>query len=67
LISNTVFPALVWPYWALPYVFLAWTAIGVAWYLVIKGTRPEVPRTAAMWTESEMAATVGAPASFVDA
>jgi hypothetical protein len=36
---NDIFVALSWPLWALPYVFLAWTAIGIAWYQVIRRTR----------------------------
>jgi hypothetical protein len=36
LIPNDVFAALSWPLWALPYVFLAWTAVGIAWYQVIR-------------------------------
>src|SRR5258708_40314787 len=43
-IPNDLFPALTWPYWALPYIFLGWTAIGVAWYFI---GRPRSPSGAA--------------------
>jgi hypothetical protein len=42
LIHNTTFAALTWPSWALPYVFFAWTAIGVAWYWAVRLRLPEV-------------------------
>lgn len=51
-IPNNVFPPLSGSYAALPYVFLAWTAVGLAWYLVIKVTRPEVVRSAATWGDA---------------
>ena len=40
LIPNDIFAALTWPLWILPYLFLAWAAIGLVWYFVIKRARP---------------------------
>ncbi len=51
-IPNDIFPALAGSYAALPYVFIVWTAIGVAWYLFIKFTRPEVVRAAGTWGDT---------------
>jgi len=51
-IPNDIFPALAWPYNALPYVFLGWTALGLIWYLIIKFTRPEVVRAAGTWGDA---------------
>jgi amino acid transporter len=63
LIPNDVFAALTWPLWILPYVFLAWTAIGLAWYFTVRRNRPEVIASAGRWgahDESEVPApTVG--------
>ena len=50
-ISNDIFPGLTWPLIALPYEFLIWTAIGLAWYFVIKLRRPEVVANAGSWGE----------------
>jgi amino acid transporter len=49
LIPNGIFPALTWPWWALPYVFIGWTALGLAWYLVVKLRDPAVVASAAEW------------------
>jgi amino acid transporter len=35
-VPNDIFPALSWPYWVLPYVFLGWTALGLGWYLITR-------------------------------
>jgi hypothetical protein len=51
-IPNDIFPALTGSYAALPYVFIVWTAVGVAWYLFIKFTRPEVVRAAGTWGDT---------------
>jgi hypothetical protein len=51
-IPNDIFPALSGSFAALPYVFLAWTSIGLIWYFVIKVTRPEVIRSAATWGDA---------------
>src|ERR1700733_14567366 len=51
-IPKDIFPALAWPYNALPYVFLGWTALGLIWYLIIKFTRPEVVRAAGTWGDA---------------
>ncbi|MBO0801606.1 MAG: APC family permease [Nocardiopsaceae bacterium] len=51
-IPNGVFPALAWPYSALPYVFIAWTAVGAAWYLAVRLRKPEVVAGAASWGEA---------------
>jgi amino acid transporter len=63
LIPNGVFAALTWPSWALPYVFLAWTAVGLVWYQVVRRTRPRVIAAAGSWGEQmpadEVAASVG--------
>jgi amino acid transporter len=48
-ISNDIFPALTWPYWALPYVFLAWAALGLAWYGVVRLRNPQVVVNAGEW------------------
>jgi hypothetical protein len=49
LIPNGVFAALTWPSWVLPYVFLGWTAFGVAWYWVMRLSRPQVVAEAGRW------------------
>jgi len=49
LIPNDIFAALTWPSWALPYVFLAWTAVGLAWYMAVRRTRPQVIASAGRW------------------
>jgi amino acid transporter len=51
-IPNDIFPALSGSYAALPYVFIVWTVVGLAWYLVIKFTRPEVVRAAGTWGDA---------------
>jgi amino acid transporter len=51
-IPNDIFPALTGTYAKLPYVFIAWTAIGLIWYLILKFTRPDVVRSAAAWGEA---------------
>ncbi len=57
LIPNDVFAALTWPLWILPYIFLAWTAIGLVWYHVVRRTRPEVIAAAGRWGEIDEPAT----------
>ena len=39
LVSNGVFPALTWPLWALPYVFVGWMLAGAAWFAVVRARR----------------------------
>jgi amino acid transporter len=56
-IPNGIFPTLVWPYNALPYVFLGWTAIGLAWYGLVRLRSPEVAARAASWGEQGVPAT----------
>ena len=51
-IHNHIFPALVGSYDHLPQIFLIWTAIGIAWYLFIKFTRPGVVASAATWGDA---------------
>jgi amino acid transporter len=51
-IPNDIFPALSGSYKALPYVFLAWTAIGLIWYFIIKVRRPEVIHAAGTWGDA---------------
>jgi amino acid transporter len=62
LIPNDIFAALAWPLWALPYVFLAWTAIGLVWYQVVRRRNPQAIANAGRWGEQD-AATVPAPAN----
>jgi hypothetical protein len=49
LIPNTIFAALTWPSWVLPYVFLGWTAVGVAWYGALRLKRPHLAAQAGLW------------------
>jgi amino acid transporter len=51
-IPNNIFPALTGSYAALPYVFIAWTAIGLIWYFIIKFTKPAVIRSAGTWGDA---------------
>ena len=51
-IPNDIFPGLVGSFKWLPYVFLVWTAIGLAWYFFIRVTRPEVVRAAGTWGDA---------------
>ena len=55
LIPNDIFAALTWPLWLLPYVFLAWTAVGVAWYMAVRRTRPQVIASAGRWGDQAAA------------
>jgi amino acid transporter len=55
-ISNDIFPALTWPYWVLPYVFLGWTALGLIWYWGVRMRKPEVVANAGAWGEHGAAA-----------
>ena len=51
-IPNDVFPPLTGAFKALPYVFLVWTAVGLAWYLYLKFTKPEIVRSAGTWGDA---------------
>jgi amino acid transporter len=51
MVSNDIFPALTWPYWVLPYVFLAWTALGLIWYWGVRVRNPQVVANAGAWGE----------------
>jgi amino acid transporter len=51
-IPNGIFPALAWPYSALPYIFIAWAVIGVAWYWVVRLRKPEVAVSAGSWGDA---------------
>jgi amino acid transporter len=51
-IPNDIFPALAWPYNALPYVFLGWTALGLVWYVTVKIRKPEVIQAAGTWGDA---------------
>ena len=51
-IPNDIFPPLVGSFKALPYVFIVWTAMGLAWYFTVKFTRPEVVRAAGTWGDA---------------
>jgi amino acid transporter len=44
LIPGGAFVALAGVYFWLPYVFLVWTAIGLAWYFVARARNPELVR-----------------------
>jgi amino acid transporter len=44
LIPGGLFPSLSGVVAWLPYVFLAWTAIGLAWYFVARARNPEITR-----------------------
>ena len=50
--ANDIFPALAWPYNALPYVFLGWTALGLVWYFTVKIRKPEVVQAAGTWGDA---------------
>jgi amino acid transporter len=41
-VPGGLFPAITWPYNLLPYLFFAWMAIGLAWYLLVRVRTPEV-------------------------
>src|ERR1700677_717799 len=51
-IPNDIFHALAWPYNALPYVFLGWTVLGLAWYFTVKIRHPEVIHAAGTWGDA---------------
>jgi amino acid transporter len=53
LIPNDIFAALPWPLWALPYVFLAWTAIGLIWYQTVRRRNPQAIANAGRWGEQD--------------
>jgi amino acid transporter len=51
-IPNHIFPALTWPWWTFPYVFIAWTALGLIAYLYVKLRKPEVIHAAGTWGDA---------------
>jgi amino acid transporter len=51
-IPNDIFPPLTGSYAALPYVFLAWTALGLIAYFYVKVRTPEVIHAAATWGDT---------------
>src|ERR1700761_8168934 len=51
-IPNDIFPPLVGAFKALPYVFLVWTAVGLAWYFTIKLRKPDIVRAAGTWGDA---------------
>jgi amino acid transporter len=51
-IPNDIFPPLVGAFKALPYVFLVWTAVGLAWYFVVRFRKPDVVRAAGTWGDA---------------
>jgi amino acid transporter len=55
------FPPLEGVYAYLPYVFFAWTAIGLAWFFIVRAQKPEVARALGSRYETveEHAATAG--------
>lgn len=48
LIPGGLFPALTGVYFWLPYVFLAWVAVGIVYYLIWRSRNPEKARNAGM-------------------
>jgi hypothetical protein len=52
LIPNSIFPALVGTYDVLPQIFLAWTALGLVWYIIIKIRKPHVISAAGTWGDA---------------
>ena len=52
VIPNHIFAALTWPWWTFPYVFLAWTALGLIAYLYVRIRKPEVIRAAGTWGDA---------------
>ena len=52
VIPNHIFAALTWPWWTFPYVFLAWTALGLIAYLYVKMRKPEVIHAAGTWGDA---------------
>jgi hypothetical protein len=52
VIPNHIFAALTWPWWTFPYVFLAWTALGLIAYLYIRMRKPEVIHAAGTWGDA---------------
>jgi hypothetical protein len=42
LIPGGLFPALSGVYFWLPYVFLAWVAVGLVWYFIARARNPEL-------------------------
>ena len=52
VIPNHIFAALTWPWWTFPYVFLAWTALGLIAYLYVRMRKPEVVAAAGTWGDA---------------
>ena len=52
-IPNDIFAALPWPLWALPYVFLVWTAVGLVWYQTVRRRNPQAIANAGRWGEQD--------------
>src|ERR1700734_888798 len=52
VIPNHIFAALTWPWWTFPYVFLAWTALGLIAYFYVKMRKPEVIHAAGTWGDA---------------
>jgi len=52
VIPNHIFAALTWPWWTFPYVFLAWTALGLIAYFYVKLRKPEVVAAAGTWGDA---------------
>jgi amino acid transporter len=51
-IPNDVFPALSGSFKWLPYVFLAWTALGLLWYFFLRIRKPHVIAAAGTWGDA---------------
>jgi len=60
LIPGGAFPALTGAFVWLPYVFLAWTVIGLVWYFVVRAQRPHIASKLGSRFESADAATEAA-------
>jgi hypothetical protein len=52
VIPNHIFAALTWPWWTFPYVFLAWTALGLIACFYVKMRKPEVIHAAGTWGDA---------------
>jgi len=53
LIPGGLFPALTGVYSWLPYIFLAWVAIGLVWYFIVRARDPQMARGIGSRYESE--------------
>ena len=52
VIPNHIFAALTWPWGTFPYVFLAWTALGLIAYFYVRMRKPEGVAAAGTWGDA---------------